>query len=210
MVGFVELPTLQEGLQDQDKWAKLWVLFLEEFYQFHTVYTIGSIKGDIHIDISRLVLQFDQRHLRVLEWLDTFANTALYQSVRNFVDLGDLRHLWIVNQEVNVGHWKIESGSATSKHHDNGVWVAGPHHFLDPFDQRLSRLFFLWRLLNPFDEVQNLRVEQRIDILNPECLIAHPGVVRLSVIFHLDLFKGLILWLNFLFVNFVKTHKIYF
>ena len=81
MVSLVELPTLEETLQNENQRPQLGVLFLEKFNQLYTVNTVGPVERDIHINIGLFVLKFDQRHLGVFQGLNRLTDTRLYQSV---------------------------------------------------------------------------------------------------------------------------------
>jgi hypothetical protein len=66
MICFVKLPALKETFKNKNHRPEFWVFFLQEFYQLHTVDTVGTIEGNVYIDVSLPVLEFDQRHFGVL------------------------------------------------------------------------------------------------------------------------------------------------
>lgn len=158
MVCLVKLPTLQEWLKDKNQWPQFRVFFLQKLDEFHTVDSICPVKWNIDIDVSLPILELNQGDFSVFQWLNTLADATLHQSIGYLVDLSNFTHLRIIHQKVDVRHWQIESRRATSKNHDDSVWVAGSYHLFDAFDEGLSCLFLLGRLLDPFDEIQNLRV----------------------------------------------------
>ena len=55
-VRLIQITTFQEGFEDENEWFELWVLLLQEFYEFYGVYAIGPIKRYIHLYICLFVL----------------------------------------------------------------------------------------------------------------------------------------------------------
>ena len=79
VVRLVELARLQETFEDEEHRSQLRVLLQQLFDEFDTINAILSVEANVDIDRCRLVLQLDDGHLGVFDWLDGGADVGADQ-----------------------------------------------------------------------------------------------------------------------------------
>ena len=96
MVRLVELARLQEAFKDEEHRSQLRVLLQQLFDEFDTINAILSVEANVDIDRCLFVLQLDDGHLGVFDWLDGGADVRADELRGDAIDHRELSHGWIV------------------------------------------------------------------------------------------------------------------
>lgn len=177
MVRLIKLSRFEEAFQDDEQWLKLWVLFQQMLNELHTVYTVGAVERDVHVNAGLSVLELDNWHLGMLEGIYGLADPRLQQLISEFVDHVSLLHIRQIHEEVYIRVGQVKPSRTGPEHHYTSVGIALPHYVFDSGDYLLADLQILRGRLNEPLEVQNLIVQEYEGVLDLQREVTDPWVL---------------------------------